>query len=420
MKRYKIVIHGGHPLSGGVTVAGAKNAALPQLAAVALTAQPVQLENLPQVEDIRVLVTALQGLGAESELRGDALHLHLPRIAKPLVPADVVRTTRASILLLGPLLARSGYAQVSLPGGCSIGDRKIDFHLQGLEKMGADISLQDDYIIARCQRLHGIEYEFPSKTVTGTENLLMAATLAEGTTLLGNCALEPEIGDLIELLSKMGADIHREDGGRLRINGKTSLGGASHRLIPDRIEAGTYVIAGCFPGHRLQVRGLVVEHISSLLAVLQRLGAHLQIGQNCVEAQGSSVLRPAQIVTEPYPGFPTDLQAQLTTLLTQADGISCVRETIFNDRFKHVAELNRLGADIEVAGDSARIRGPTPLHGAVLTTTDLRASAALVLGGLIARGETIIGNAYQLFRGYDHLPRKLQEAGADIRIEEEA
>jgi len=264
-----------------------------------------------------------------------------------------------------------------------------------------------------------MDFHFPAKTVTGTENLIMAATLAQGTTVLRNCALEPEVTDLVALLQKMGADIRGQGSETIIIRGQTSLHGATHRIIPDRIEAGTYLIAGCCAGNEIELQGVLPEHLQSLLEILGGMGARMAISGQAISVKGRAGLAPAEIVTEPYPGFPTDLQAQLTTLFTQSTGISRVRERIFNDRFHHVGELNRLGADIEVRHDTAIIQGPTRLRGAVIKTTDLRASAALVLGGLLAAGETIIENSYQLFRGYESMPLKLQNLGADIKIIQE-
>lgn len=427
MRNFIISIRGGRPLAGSVAVAGAKNAALPELAAVCLASEELELANVPQVEDIRVMVAALRALGAEGQgdgalregLEGHAVRLAMPRLRTPLVAPEIARTTRASVLLLGPMLARCGEARVSTPGGCPIGERKIDFHLLGLERMGAEIRAEGEYLVARCRRLRGIDFTFPGKTVTGTENLLMAAALAEGTTVLRNCACEPEVGDLAALLAAMGADIEADGEETWVVRGRPALRGARHRVIPDRIEAGTYLIAGCFAGNDVRVEGVEPAHLGSLLEVLDGMGADVEAGGGAFHARGGRALRPAAVVTEPYPGFPTDLQAQLTTLLTQADGVSRVRETIFNDRFRHVAELNRLGAAIEVRGDEALVRGGTRLRGAVLRTTDLRASAALVLGGLAAAGETRIENAYQLFRGYEDMPAKLQALGAEIEILEE-
>ncbi len=401
---------------GTVAISGAKNATLPELAAVCLSGETLEFQNVPLVEDVKVMFAALGEIGAQGQILGNSIRVAMPILRSPLVSLQTARTTRASVLLLGPILARHGYAKVSFPGGCPIGERKINFHLQGLEQMGAEIRAEDEYIVASCRRLKGIEYNFPGKTVTGTENLIMAAALAEGTTVLGNCALEPEVADLIALLQEMGADISGQDGETIVIRGQVRLHGAGHRVIPDRIEAGTYLIAGCFAGNEIHVQGVVPGHLRSLLEILKGMGADITVGADAFHVKGASSLAAAEVCTEPYPGFPTDLQAQLTTLLTQAAGISRVRETIFNDRFRHAGELNRLGADIEIRHDTAIIRGPSALRGAVLKTTDLRASAALVLGGLIAEGETVIQNCYQLFRGYEDMPAKLQKLGAAIKI----
>jgi len=416
MQQPKISIQGGRPLSGTVSISGAKNAALPELAAICLSAEMVEFQNVPMVEDIKVMFAALGGIGAQGEIQGNSIRAALPVVKSALVSHETAKTTRASVLLLGPMLARHGFAKVSFPGGCAIGERKIDFHLQGLQAMGAEISAEGEYIIASCKRLQGIEYHFPAKTVTGTENLIMAAALAQGTTVLSNCALEPEVSDLITLLQKMGADISGQGGETVVIRGQTSLHGTVHRIIPDRIEAGTYLLAGCFAGNDIKIQEVVPEHLHSLLTILKGMGAVMTVSEQAIAVKGNKTLAPAEVVTQPYPGFPTDLQAQLTTLLTQSTGISRVKEKIFNDRFHHVGELNRLGAAIEVQHDTAIIKGPTRLLGAVIKTTDLRASAALVLGGLLAEGETIIENAYQLFRGYEAMPLKLQNLGADIKI----
>ncbi|MBN2345846.1 MAG: UDP-N-acetylglucosamine 1-carboxyvinyltransferase [Candidatus Aminicenantes bacterium] len=419
MQNIVISIQGRRPLTGDVTVAGAKNAALPDLAAVCLSGEAIEFSNVPQVEDIKVMFAALREIGALGEMRGDLIRVAIPEIRSDEVSQGIVRTTRASILLLGPMLARHGRAKVTLPGGCAIGERKIDFHLQGLQRMGAEIRSEREFLEARCRRLRGIEYSFPARTVTGTENLLMAAVLAEGTTVLHNCALEPEVEDLVVLLRDMGADIAGASDGTWIIRGRTALHGARHRVIPDRIEAGTYLMAGCLAGNEIHVQGVVPEHLGSLLDVLGAMGAAVSVFPQALHVRGGAALAAADLVTAPFPGFPTDLQAQATALLTQAEGVSRVRETIFNDRFHHVRELRRLGADIVVKGDTAVVRGRSPLRGATLRTTDLRASAALVLGALAAEGETVIENSYQLFRGYENLPEKLQKLGADITIRRE-
>lgn len=414
----EILISGPRTLTGTLFVSGAKNAALPELAAACLCTGELTLANLPAVEDVRVMMAALQRIGAQVELDAAAhdVRIHLPAVTSSEVPAEIVQTSRASILLLGPLLARTGHGRVCLPGGCPIGDRKVNLHLAGLRQMGAIIREDEGYIEATTKGLQGTEFDFPIKTVTGTENLIMAAVLAEGTTVLRNCALEPEIGDLIRLLRGMGALISGEGSDVLEITGVSRLTGSCHRIIPDRIEAGTFAIAGALPGNDLLVENAEPEHLASLLDLLRAVGASVRMDGPRIGVSGTGPWHPIEVETAPFPGFPTDLQAQLTTLLTQVPGKSRVRETIFNDRFRHIAELRRLGAAIEVAGDTAIITGATPLRGSVLTTTDLRASAALVLGGLIAEGETVIRNAYQLFRGYEGLAGKLQNVGGAITI----
>lgn len=419
MQSQLIRIQGGRPLRGSVTVAGAKNAALPELAAALLTGDRLTLESVPDVADIHVMLRALAGLGAKAEFDGGNVVVHLASIESSHVPPEIVRTSRASILLLGPLLARTGEARVSLPGGCPIGDRKFDFHLNGLRRMGAEIRIEKDYILGRAQRLKGIDFEFPGVTVTGTENLLMAAVLAEGETLLRNCAREPEIADLIALLRAMGARIEcDQDGRQLRVQGAVRLSGAIHRVIADRIEMGTYLVAGALGENDITVKGGDPDHVKSLLDTLTRAEIPWQKTGSDIRVHAAATPRPVDVETRPFPGFPTDLQAQMTTLLTQVPGVSRVKENIFDNRFQHTEELCRMGADICVNDDTARIKGPTPLTGCFLRATDLRASAALVLGGLIASGETVVGNAEQLFRGYERLPEKLAGLGALICVEE--
>jgi UDP-N-acetylglucosamine 1-carboxyvinyltransferase len=337
-------------------------------------------------------------------------------VKSALVPRDIVETSRASILILGPLLARNGYAKVSKPGGCPIGDRKFNYHLDGLKLMGAKISVDDRHIVARADKLCGIDFRFPAKTVTGTENLLLAAVLAQGVTVLDNCAAEPEVFDLIQMLKKMGASIRIEDDDRLIVEGQTSLSGARHRVIPDRIEMGTYIIAGGFLGNELIIENAVPQYIECLLQILKSIGVDVTVEEDRIKVCSNGDLSAVEVETSPFPGFPTDLQAQLTTLLTQARGVSRIKENIFNNRFQHVNELNRLGADIEVRHNVAIIRGKTPLKGQVISATDLRASAALVLGGVIAEGDTIIENAHQLFRGYETMPEKLEKLGARLEV----
>jgi UDP-N-acetylglucosamine 1-carboxyvinyltransferase len=420
LKKTKIVINGKNRLSGRVRTAGAKNAALPELAAVVLSSGEFYFQDVPEVEDIKVMFQALENLGAEGEFRSNTVRIKIPAIKSSLVPREIVETSRASVLLLGPLAARNGYAKVSTPGGCAIGDRKINYHLEGLRKMGTDIIEEKEHIIARAPRpLRAIDYSFPTKTVTGTENLLMAAVLAEGTTVLKNCALEPEVGDLIDLLLAMGADIKGKNSETLVITGKSSLNGATHQVIPDRIEMGTYVITGCFAGNEILVENTAPGYVECLLKVLGKSGVQVTATADTISVNSNGQVKAMDVETMPYPGYPTDLQAQLTTFLTQVEGVSHIKENIFNNRFQHTAELNKMGANIELNRDVSIIKGKTPLTGATLRATDLRASAALVLGGLIARGTTVIENGFQLFRGYENMPQKLNALGADIKLIEE-
>ncbi|MEN8153110.1 MAG: UDP-N-acetylglucosamine 1-carboxyvinyltransferase [Acidobacteriota bacterium] len=418
MNNFRIMIRGKKDLKGEISVSGAKNASLPELAATILTPEKCELTNIPDVKDIKTMINALENIGASGNFKSNKVDINLSEIKTPVISKLVSETSRSSILILGPLLARYGYAKVSLPGGCDIGDRKIDFHLEGLKKMGAVISIEDGYIIAKSGGLTGTSYTFPSKSVTGTENLLMAATLARGETVLKNCAVEPEIADLIDFLVSMGARIEGKDRDILHITGMDMLNGSAHKTIPDRIEMGTYVIAACFRGNDIVVKNCVPGFISSLLDILENIGVNIEIKGDEIHVRSGKKLSGVDVVTEPYPGFPTDLQAQLTTFLTQIEGRSTIRERIFNNRFKHVIELNKLGANIEINGDQSVINGRSELKGAYLKATDLRASASLVLGGLIAEGETRIDNSYQLFRGYENMPEKLNKIGADIKVME--
>lgn len=421
MKNAKIVINGKHKLCGCVRISGAKNAALPELAAVLLSDGEFHFESVPQVEDIKVMFHALENLGAEGIFEANTVKISVPKLKSTDVPKEIVATSRASVLILGPLVARNGYAKVSRPGGCPIGDRKIDFHLLGLQEMGVTIRESPDHIIAYAANgLKGIDFTFPNKTVTGTENLLMAAVLAEGKTILRNCALEPEVGDLIDLLRAMGSDIQGINTDTLEVTGRSHLNGARHNLIPDRIEMGTYVIAAALRGNNeIIIENAIPEYIASLLDVLTQIGVEVTIKERKIFLRTDGPMRPVEIETLPYPGYPTDLQAQLTTLLTQVDGVSKIKENIFNNRFQHAMELNKLGAQIEVNKDVALIKGKTPFTGQCIRATDLRASAALVLAGLIGEGQTVVENAYQLLRGYEDMPQKLRQLGADITLIDE-
>jgi UDP-N-acetylglucosamine 1-carboxyvinyltransferase len=415
----KLVIRGGNPLLGTVRISGAKNAALPAMAAALLTEDPVILENIPQVRDIETERKLLAAMGAEVELGyGRAQHrttICCRNLANAEASYDLVKTMRASTLVLGPLLARTGSARVSLPGGCAIGARPIDLHLKGLERLGAQISQEHGYIEARCERLQGARVVLEKITVTGTEDLLMAATLAEGETVLENCAREPEVVDLAGLLSKMGAQIEGAGTATIHVQGVDRLHGARHRIIPDRIEAGTYVIAGALTGGDLLVSGCEPRHLGALLQKLEECGVTVRTNGDSIRVMGDSPLQAADVVTEEYPGFPTDMQAQYMALATQAEGSSIVVENIFENRFMHAQELVRMGANVRIDGCRAVVRGKTPLSGAAVLASDLRASASLVIAALVADGETIIDRVYHLDRGYERIEEKLRGVGAQIR-----
>jgi UDP-N-acetylglucosamine 1-carboxyvinyltransferase len=415
----KFVIRGGNPLVGTVRVSGAKNAALPAMAAALLTEEPVILENIPQVRDIETERKLLAAMGAEVELGyGRAQHrttICCRDLINPEASYDLVKTMRASTLVLGPLVARMKRARVSLPGGCAIGARPIDLHLKGLEKLGARISQEHGYIEARAERLKGARVVFEKITVTGTEDLMMAASLAEGETVLENCAREPEVVDLATLLNKMGARIENAGTHTVRIQGVEKLYGARHRIIPDRIEAGTFIVAGALTRGDLLVSSCDPRHLGALLQKLEDCGVQVQTNGDSVRVTGDGPLKAADVVTEEYPGFPTDMQAQFMALATQADGVSLVTENIFENRYMHAQELVRMGANIKVDGTRAVVRGTTPLSGAAVQASDLRASASLVLAALVAEGETIIDRVYHIDRGYERIEEKLRGVGAQIR-----
>ena len=402
-------------LKGEVRMSGAKNAVLPAIAAGLLTADEVRLRNVPRVTDVRTILTLIGELGGTSELRDDSVTLRVPRLVSDEASYELVRAMRASVLVLGPLLARFGRATVALPGGCAIGSRPVDLHIAGLEKLGARISLEHGYIQARADRLRGAVIEFEKKTVTGTENLLMAAALAKGETVLKNCALEPEVGDLAVLLNKMGAKIEGIGEETLLIHGVKDLGGATHEIIPDRIETGTFLVAGALTGGEVLVTGADPGHVGTVMEKLRASGATVEPeGPGAIRVVGNREIKTQDITTSPYPGFPTDMQAQFMVLMTQAQGTSIITETIFDRRFSHVNELLRLGASIEVQGDKAVVRGKTPLSGAEVTATDLRASAGLVLAGIVASGETVLSEIDHLDRGYERIEEKLRGLGATI------
>ena len=415
----KFVIRGGNPLLGTVRISGAKNAALPAMAAALLTEEPVILENIPQVRDIETTRKLLSAMGADVELGyGRAQHrttICCRDLTSPEASYELVKTMRASTLVLGPLLARCGRARVSLPGGCAIGARPIDLHIKGLERLGAKIVQEHGYVEASAERLRGAEIVFDKITVTGTEDLLMAATLAEGETLMQNCAREPEVADLAALMNKMGAKIEGAGTTTIRVKGVSKLHGAKHRIIPDRIEAATFIIAGALTDGDLNVCGCDPSHLDALLLKLQEVGVKTKHTADAVRVEGNGSLKAADMVTEEYPGFPTDLQAQYMALATQAEGTSIITEDIFENRFMHAQEMTRMGGNIKIEGRRAIVRGKTQLSGAAVLASDLRASASLVLAALVAEGETIIDRVYHIDRGYEHIEEKLRAVGAQIR-----
>jgi UDP-N-acetylglucosamine 1-carboxyvinyltransferase len=415
----KFVIRGGNPLVGAIRVSGAKNAALPAMAAAILTEEPVILENIPDVRDIQTERNLLVSMGAEVELGyGRAHHrttLCCRNLANPEAAYELVKTMRASTLVLGPLVARMGRARVSQPGGCAIGARPIDLHIKGLEQLGATITQDHGYIEASAERLRGGHIVFDKITVTGTEDLMMAASLAEGETVMENCAREPEVSDLAELLNKMGARIEGAGTSTIRIQGVSRLHGTRHRIIPDRIEAGTFVIASALCGGDLTISNCDPGHLGALLKKLEECGVKCAISENSVRVTGSHALAAADVSTEEYPGFPTDMQAQYMTLATQASGVSAITENIFENRFMHAQELVRMGASIKVEGSHAVVHGPTALSSAAVQCSDLRASASLVIAALVAEGETILDRVYHIDRGYERIEEKLRSVGAQIR-----
>jgi len=411
----RLEIEGGVPLRGAVSASSAKNAALPALAATLLTAEPVVLENLPALADVTTISQLIEQLGAEFAVERDgATRVRVARVKSHEAPYELVSTMRASVLVLGPLLARTGVARVALPGGCAIGLRPIDLHLKGLRRLGADIGIENGYVEARASRLKGCRISLDLVTVTGTENLMMAAALAEGTTVIENAAREPEVVDLARLLQAMGATIEGAGTERIEIVGAAELGGCRHRIIPDRIETGTLLVAGAITGGDVTVTNAVPRHLGALLAKLEEAGAVLDVGENRIRCRGPERPRPTDVITSPFPGFPTDMQAQLMTLLGLAEGLSRITETIFENRFMHAAELNRMGARIEIDGAMALVQGVPHYQGAPVMATDLRASASLVLAGLAARGRTEVSRVYHLDRGYERLEAKLQSLGARV------
>jgi UDP-N-acetylglucosamine 1-carboxyvinyltransferase len=414
----KFTIQGGRRLEGTVRISGAKNAALPAMAAALLTPDTVHLKNIPHVRDIITmakLLAHMRCLVQSPDLPPSEFSIQAEKVSHAEAPYELVKTMRASVLTLGPLVARFGYARVSLPGGCAIGARPIDLHIQALEKLGAEISVDHGYVEARAKRLRGATFRFPKITVTGTENILTAAVLAEGETVLENCALEPEIPDLAELLVKMGAKIEGAGTPTIRVEGVERLHGATHSVIPDRIEAGTFLVAGAITAGNLLLTNCEPRHLTALIGKLKECGVEIHCeGENTVRVKAARNLVAADVTTAEYPGFATDMQAQFMALATQAKGVSHIRETIFENRYIHASEMMRMGANITVDGSVAVVTGPTPLSGAPVTASDLRASAGLVLAALVANNTTTIDRVYHIDRGYERIEQKLSAIGASI------
>ncbi|MBW2185441.1 MAG: UDP-N-acetylglucosamine 1-carboxyvinyltransferase [Deltaproteobacteria bacterium] len=411
----KIVIHGGNPLNGTVQVSGAKNSALPLLCATLLTGGDHHLSNIPQLRDIRTVFELLKTLGAEVDCSGDSAVINADRVESIEAPYDLVKTMRASVLVLGPLLARYGHARVSLPGGCAIGARPIDLHLKGLAAMGAEISLDHGYVEARVERLKGATIYFDMPTVGGTENLMMAATLAEGTTVLENAACEPEIIDLATALNGMGAQIRGAGTDTITIEGVDALRPMNHRVMADRIEAGTFMVAAAMTRGNVLVKDADPVCLEAVISKLREAGAQVDLCDDGIRVKGAAEILPIQIKTSPHPGFPTDMQAQFMAMLTLANGTSVIAENVFENRFMHVCELQRLGSNIRIDGKQALVEGVDMLLGAPVMATDLRASASLVLAGLAADNTTEVSRIYHLDRGYERLEEKLLALGADIQ-----
>ena len=417
----KLLIRGGRSLHGEVIISGAKNAALPELCAALLTAEPVTLTNVPQLQDVSTALKLLRSMGvvaARSEARPDLVTLDARDVTSPEADYELVKTMRASILVLGPLLARFGQARVSLPGGCAIGSRPVDQHIKGLQAMGAHITMEHGYIVAKAARLKGARITTDMVTVTGTENLLMAATLADGETVLENAAQEPEVADLCEMLIRMGAKIEGQGTSRIRIEGVERLHGTEHQVVPDRIETGTFLCAVAAAGGDVRLLQANARHLDTVIEKLREAGAQIEAGSSdagdWIRAQSRGRPRAVSFRTSEYPAFPTDMQAQFMVLNCIAEGTAVVTETIFENRFMHVNELVRLGAVIDVDGHTAVVRGVERLSGATVMATDLRASASLVIAGLVADGETLVDRIYHLDRGYDQMEAKLRGIGADI------
>ena len=412
----KLLIEGGVPLSGEVSISGAKNAALPLLCAALLTDQPLYLSNVPHLNDVSTMLRLLVQMGVDVTLdEKNSLVLDAGGLDKPEAPYDMVKTMRAAILTLGPLLARTGRARVSLPGGCAIGARPVDIHIRGLQAMGAEIRVEHGYILAQAERLRGARIFCDLVTVTGTENLMMAAALADGVTVIENAAREPEVADLARCLNSMGARVSGAGSDVVTIEGVERLSGAQHRIMPDRIETGTFLVAVAAAGGRVRLNGTHCGILDAVVEKLREAGARIDCHRDSIEIEAGGALNAVSLRTAPYPAFPTDMQAQFMAMNCVARGAAVVTETIFENRFMHAQELRRLGADIEISGNTAVVKGVPRLDGATVMATDLRASACLVVAGLMARGETLIDRIYHLDRGYEHIEEKLSQLGARIR-----
>ena len=412
----KIIVEGGHPLNGQVTISGAKNAVLPVLASTLLTQGKNEIREAPQVRDVNTMVRLVQELGVKVDhFEGDRVVLDTAGVNNPVAPYELVSTMRASCLVLGPLLARLGEAKVSLPGGCAIGARPIDLHIKGLEALGAKIRLEKGYVYGTAKKLKGTRHTFDLVTVTGTMNIMMAAALAEGETVLTNAAREPEVGFLADVLNQSGAKIEGAGTDTIVIQGVTSLTPIECRILPDRIEAATYMIAAAIAHGDVEVLNCVPGHMEPLIDKLRQAGVTVDTHKDSVRVKGNGRLSPVDITTEPYPGFATDVQAQFMTLMTLAEGESRITETVFENRFMHVAELKRMGADIFIDGHTATVTGVKQLSGAPVMATDLRASACLVLAGLVADRDTVVSRVYHIDRGYQDMEKKLSQLGAAIR-----
>src|SRR5574343_1059539 len=411
----KLLIEGGARQSGEVAISGAKNAALPILCAALLTQEPVTFTNVPRLNDIATLLRILAQMGVSVERDGDAVTLNAGGVNNPVAPYDLVRTMRASVLVLGPLVARFGEAKVSLPGGCAIGARPVDQHIKGLTALGAEVKVEHGYVNAECPRLKGARLFTDMVTVTGTENLMMAACLADGETVIENAAREPEVVDLANCLVAMGARISGAGGDVIRIQGVPALHGATHRVMPDRIETGTYLCAAAVTGGEVRLTNTSSSYLDAVIDKLMDAGCEVFSERDAVRLKAPARLQAVSLRTAPYPAFPTDMQAQFMALNAVAEGTAVIRETIFENRFMHAVELQRLGADIRIDGNTAFVKGVAGLQGATVMATDLRASASLVIAGLVAEGSTIIDRIYHLDRGYDRMEDKLRAIGADIQ-----